>query len=62
MSSNGGRVQAALLVSSLNLSQSAFLKFHNLTVLLEVGAMTGTGAMSDGQCGTCSVKALLNRV
>ena len=40
----------ALLVSSLNLSQLAFLKFHRLTGLLEVGATSGTGVMSDGRC------------
>ena len=47
---NGGRVRAALSVSSLNLSQSAFLKFNRLTGLLEVGAKSGTGVMSDGRC------------
>ena len=50
MASDGGRVRVALLVSSLNLSQSAFLKFHRLTGLLEVGATSGTGVMSDGRC------------
>ena len=50
MFSNGSRVRAALLVSSLNLSQSAFLKFHRLTGLLEVGATSRTGVMSDGWC------------
>ena len=40
----------ALLVSSLNLSQLAFLKVHRLTGLLEVEATSGTGVMSDGRC------------
>ena len=41
----------ALLVSSLNLSQLAFLKFHRLTGSLEGGGATrGTGVMSDGRC------------
>ena len=48
--SNGGGFLVALLVSSLNLSQSAFLKFHCLTGLLEVEATSSTGVMSDGQC------------
>ena len=49
MLSNGGRIRVALLVSSLNLTQSAFLKFH-LTGLLELEATSGTGVMSDGRC------------
>ena len=35
---------------AVNLSQSAFLKLHRLTGLLEVGATSGTGVMSDGRC------------
>ena len=52
MLSNGGMVRVALLVSSLSLSQSAFLMFHRLTCLLEVEATSGTGVMSDGDVGT----------
>ena len=60
MSSNGGRVRAALWVSRLNLSQSAFLKFHRLTGLLEVEATSGTGVMSDGRVGTLETSPVRN--
>ena len=40
---DGGRVRVALLVSSLNLSQSAFLKFHRLT-----GNFSSTRRVGDG--------------
>ena len=39
-----------LLVSSLNLAQLVFLKFHRLTGLLVVETTSGTGVMSDGRC------------
>ena len=36
--------------SQPSLSQSALLKFHRLSGLVEVEATSGTGVMSDGRC------------
>ena len=48
--SGAGRLLVPWLVSLLNLSQSAFRKFHLLTGLQGVGVTNGEYVMSDGLC------------